>query len=268
MLTTGELRVRLAQQSWTAHNIRLNHELTTLADQPEFLKTDTRLQAVRRTLSLVFHGRLEGLRVADLGCLEGGFSLALAQAGANVVALEAREANIAKARLLKEHFELDNLELVRCDVKEFDAGRFGQFDVVLALGILYHLDSPVSWLHQVSQATRRVLIVDSHFAPEDENLAKIDPRISALSPIESLEYAGERFEGRWFFEFDKSADPEPQLWASYSNHRSFWLTKQSLLLAMVRAGFAPVFEQHECAADKYRHFTVTFPRTMLVGVKP
>jgi hypothetical protein len=142
------------------------------------------------------------------------------------------------------------------------------FDAVLALGILYHLDSPAAWLRQVSAATRKVLIVDSHFAPADSaSLALIDPRISSLGPIETMNANGTAYEGRWFFEYDRDVDPEPQLWASYSNYRSFWLTKESLLLAMLHAGFDLVFEQHDYSAPSYRNLSVTFPRVMLIGIK-
>jgi SAM-dependent methyltransferase len=266
--TTEQLRERLRGQQWTAHNVRLNSEVTTISSGPEFIETDLRLKAVLRVFALVFNGHLAGLRIADLGCLEGGFSLALAQRGAEVVGIEARAKNLEKAQLLKDHFELSNLELVGADVKSFSQDRFGLFDAVLALGILYHLDSPAAWLRQVSAATRKVLIVDSHFAPADSaSLALIDPRISSLSPIETMNANGTDYEGRWFFEYDHDVDPEPQLWASYSNHRSFWLTKESLLLAMLHAGFDLVFEQHDYSAPSYRNLSVTFPRIMLIGIK-
>ena len=99
--------------------------------------------------------------MADLGCLEGGFSLAFAQLGAEVVAIEARAENFEKCRLVQEHFGLPNLRFVQGDVKDFDRARYGDFDVVLALGILYHLDDPVAWLRQVAGATRAVLYVET-----------------------------------------------------------------------------------------------------------
>jgi 2-polyprenyl-3-methyl-5-hydroxy-6-metoxy-1,4-benzoquinol methylase len=266
--TSEQLRERLKDQQWTAHNIRLNSEITTIPGGPDLIEADLRLKALFRVFSLVFNGELAGLRIADLGCLEGGYSLALAQRGAQVVGLEARAKNLEKAQLLKDHFELPNLAFVLADVKNFSRDLFGLFDAVLALGILYHLDSPAAWLRQVSAATRKVLIVDSHFAPSDSaSLALIDPRISSLSLLEKMSHDGTAYEGRWYFEYGDSIDPEPQLWASYSNRSSFWLTKESLLLAMHHAGFDLVFEQHDYSAASYRHFSVTFPRVILIGIK-
>src|SRR6185295_179089 len=99
----------------------------------------------------------------------------------SVVGVEARALNLAKCRLLQEHFGVPGLEFVQGDVKDVTPERFGSFDAVLALGILYHLDRPVEWLRQLESVTKDVLIVDSHFAPADEAaLAAIDPRLSNL----------------------------------------------------------------------------------------
>ena len=49
-LSTDALREHIAQRPWTAHNIRLNEDVTTVPGQPDFLKTDLRLQAILRDL--------------------------------------------------------------------------------------------------------------------------------------------------------------------------------------------------------------------------
>lgn len=267
-LSNEVLRRRIGEQEWTAHNIRLTPEVTTIPGQPDFMETDLRLRAILRALSIFYRGELTGLRAADLGCLEGGFSLALAGRGMKLLSVEARRKNLEKVRLLKEHFEASDMELLCDDVKEFTRERFGEFDVVLALGILYHLDEPVGWLRQIAQATHGVLVVDSHYAPPDESsLAQIDPRLAQLSPLERIEVGGAVYEGRWFFEYDEKADREAQLWASYSNRSSFWLTKESLLQALMRAGFDLVLEQHDYSADFYKRLSITFPRGMFLAIK-
>jgi SAM-dependent methyltransferase len=235
--------------------------------QPDFMETDLRLKAILRAVSLLFRNDFSGLRVADLGCLEGGFALALATHGMEVTGIEARWKNLEKIELLKEHFGCPNLTFKLDDVKNFDVEQYGSHDVVLALGILYHLDDPVAWLRQISRATHALLVVDSHYAPSDDTgLAKIDERLK-LGPITPIKDGENLYEGRWFFEFDLMADREEQLWASYSNHRSFWLTKESLLKATTRAGFDLVLEQHDYSVNSYKDLTTTFPRTMLLAIK-
>lgn len=266
-LTPEALRSRLAGQSWTSHNIRLTPEISTMPGEPDFIETDLRLHAIVRVLRFLHGDRFDGLRIADLGCLEGGFALGLAQLGAHVVGVEARSINIEKTRLLQEHFGLDRLEFVCADVKDFSVATFGMFDVVLALGILYHLDQPSAWLEQIAEATKRILVVDTHYAPsQDEGLGKLDANLP-LGPIETVRHARHTYEGRWFHEYGEEIDPEDQLWASYSNNRSFWLTKESLLMSIRNSGFDLVFEQHDYSAPFYRRFTTSFPRVMIVAAK-
>ncbi len=267
-LSTEELRRRLSGQQWTAHNIRLNDELTTWSGHSDFLATDLRLRAIERIFRFAFGDRVPELRIADLGSLEGGFALAFAQRGARVLGLEARKANFEKLALLCDHFDLPGLQFELGDVKDFTAERFGVFDAVLALGILYHLDSPAQWLRQASNATSKVIVIDTHFAPgDDASMRQIDPRISNLSEIETVTVQGASYRGRWFKEYEPNTSPEDQLWASYSNWRSFWLTKESLFRAVRDAGFQLVLEQHDYSADNYERFNIEFPRTLLVGIK-
>jgi hypothetical protein len=267
-LSTHTLREQLLQQQWTAHNIRLTEELTTIPGQPDFLTSDIRLAAILRTLRTFYHGSIEGLRIADLGCLEGGYSLALAQQGASLLGLEARQQNFVKLELIQEHFDLANLQFKKADVKNFTREAYGVFDTVLALGILYHLDEPVEWLSQIADTVKDILIVDSHYAPADEaDLSLLRPSLKHLGELQQINVNNQTFAGRWFFEYPQEADKESQLWASYSNNKSFWLTKEALLLALRQAGFDLIFEQHDYSVRKYKIFTTEYPRVFLVAVK-
>jgi SAM-dependent methyltransferase len=269
-LSDEQLRRKLTGQEWTSHNIRLSPEITTMPGQPDFIETNTRLDSILRALPFFYRDGLKGLRVADLGCLEGGFALAMARRGMNVIGIEARQTNLAKAFLLKEHFELPNLEFRQDDVKNFTRESYGTFDIVLALGILYHLDEPLKWMRQLAGATDGLLIVDSHFAPaQDSGLALLDPRIAQLGPLLQIEDAGMTYEGRWFTDCSAEVDRETQVWASYSNNKSFWLTKDSLCCGLRRAGFNLVFEQHDAWGDLavYKSFSTGYVRAMFIAIK-
>jgi len=45
-LSNEDLRHRLAKQHWTAHNVRLTNEITTMSGQGYFMKMDLRLCAM------------------------------------------------------------------------------------------------------------------------------------------------------------------------------------------------------------------------------
>ena len=266
-LSNEELRQRLTKQEWTGHNIRLNADLSTMPGKPDFMETDLRLKAILRALGFFYRGQLAGLRVADLGCLEGGFTLAMAQQGMEVVGLEARQMNLDKCVLLKDQFDLGQLEFRLDDVKSFTREKYGLFDVVLALGIFYHLNHPVAWLQQASAATRGLMVVESHYAPADDRaLKQLDSRLK-LGPLVQESIDGFRYEGRWFFEFEPHADREVMPWASYSNNQSFWLTKESLLRAALRSGFDLVFEQQDYSAESYQFHNFTFSRGLFLAIK-
>ena len=251
--------------------MKLADGLSTIPGRPEFFATDTRLAAIRRVLRLRFGDDFAGLRIADLGCLEGGFAAALALDGAAVVGIDARSANLEKADVLRRHFDLQSLSFELADVKEFTVDRFGHFDVVLALGIAYHLDRPAAWLRQIGHATRSVLVVDSHVAPaDDERLALMRSDIRELSPLEMELIGGSAYVGRWFAEFDEHITDlarEEQLWAAWSNHRSFWLTEESLLRALMDAGFDIVAQQHDATLGEYSYYRHEFSRGMYVALR-
>lgn len=269
-LSVVALQQKLAKQRWTAHNIQLTPELMTIPGTPDFVRTDRRLHAILRLISVLYRSKsLTGLRVADLGCLEGGFAFGMARLGASALGIDARRANIEKALLLKEHFDLPDLDFSVGDVKEFNLQKFGRFDAVLALGILYHLDNPVQWLAQVAETVVGAFVVETHYAPDsDAALASVDGELRrALGEIETFELNGESWRGRRYVEYPEGRDPEDLLWSAYSNSSSLWLTRESLLRAMLRAGFDLVLEQHDYTAPQYDRFTKSWPRGLFVGVR-
>lgn len=267
-----EIQARLAALRWTAHNLPLPGGWWTLPGQPELLTASGGLAAIRRLTSALYGPRLEGLRVLDLGCLEGGYSFALARDGAEVVGVDARAENVAKCELVRDAWGLANLSFRQGDVKEVTRGAHGAFDLVLALGILYHLDEPARWLAGIGALTRGVLFVDTHFAPDDDAaLALLRPDLRKLGPIEPIperiEADGPALEGRWFDEWTTPAERDAMPWASWSNPRSFWLTRASLGRAVRAAGFETVAELLDFSLDRYDLLTTAYPRLLLAGLK-
>ena len=262
-----ELRAELRARPWTAYNIPLSEGVSTLPGTPSFFE-DARVLAITRTLRAFFGSDLGSVRIADLGCLEGGFSIALALAGAQVVGFDAREENLRRARFAAAHFELDTLEFRQLDVKGLRADREGRFDVVLVLGLLYHLDRPVEWLAQIAPMASRLLVVDTHVAPPDDAaLARLHESIARVGGLERITVAGTAYSGRWFREVEPGATIEDARWAAWSNRYSFWLTRESLCLAIQRAGCDLVYEQQDWMLDQWERCNVELARRLVVGVK-
>ena len=239
---------------FTAQAIRLPDGSTTL-DLPSMFDQSPRFLAVERLTRLLI-GDPKGKRIADLGCFEGGFAVGLAAMGAEVLGIEARDTNMAKLRFLEQTFK-DELEVrfAQSDAKDFTVDRHGRFDLVLCLGLLYHLDAPVAWLSQAA-ATTDAIIVDTAYAPDAFNLP--GNRFEAkLGPL--VEHEG--YEGRWYDDLNEAGDREAQLTASWSNAQSFWLTKRALRGTLLGVGFRSVVEYTNRASFAAE---VEDPRTRVV----
>lgn len=96
----------------------------------------------------------------DIGCNSGFFSLDLAARGARHVAgIDLRAENVAQARFLADRFGLDNVVFEVGDVEEVASGE--RWDVVLNLGVLYHVIQPLQLLRRTYEQCRRFAIVDT-----------------------------------------------------------------------------------------------------------
>ena len=223
---------------FTAHNIRLDDGRRTIPDAPLLTEEWAGFHSLRRVLDLVFPAGKENHRIADLGCLEGGYSVGFARMGFEAVGIEVRDANFQCCTYVKEHVNLPNLQFVQDNVLNFS--RYGRFDTVFCCGLLYHLDQPKAFLEQVAKQTKKLLILDTHFSIESD---RVKPHY-VLSPMTS----NESLKGRWYREFQDNASVDERQglrWASFHNSQSFWLKREDLLGLIYELGFKTVFEQFD-----------------------
>ena len=213
--------------AWTAHNIRLGDGLYTISPEPA--GDEVKLRRVTQLACDVFGGSLAGVRVLDLACLEGMYSLELARRGADVVAIEGREANLEKARFAARTLELA-VDFQLGDVRDLSREAHGEFDLVLALGILYHLDADdlFSVLERIGTVTRRALVVDTGVGTAGRE-AFGDYRGTRL-----VEHRPDSTE----------EERRDAVWSSLDNLTAVALTRPSLERALARQGFTTVLECH------------------------
>ena len=102
---------------------------------------------------------LEGKRVLDIGCWDGFYAFEAERRGAEVVALDSwRPANFFTAREALD----SRIPFHELSVYEATRERLGSFDIVLFLGVLYHLRHPLLALERVCELTRGVAVIESH----------------------------------------------------------------------------------------------------------
>ncbi|HZO07355.1 MAG TPA: class I SAM-dependent methyltransferase [Solirubrobacterales bacterium] len=142
-------------------------------------------QLVLRALDLP--ADLSGLRVLDIGTRDGFFAFECERRGAEVTAVDympAEETGFPVARELLG----SQVDFVQENVYELSYEKYGGFDLVLFLGVLYHLRDPMLALDRIWDVCRGRLIVetqtidDALLTPEGAfaRLTDIDPRLAAI----------------------------------------------------------------------------------------
>ncbi|HEX9399787.1 MAG TPA: TIGR04290 family methyltransferase [Anaeromyxobacter sp.] len=136
-MTASEIEARVRALGQWFHNIDLGGVWTApdhfLGDYPG---------PVWRAIAPALPEDLRGKTVLDLGCNAGFFSLEMKRRGAaRVVAVDFDPRYLAQARLAAE---IAGLELELRELSVYDVGALGEkFDVVLFMGVLYHLRHPL-----------------------------------------------------------------------------------------------------------------------------
>ena len=86
---------------------------------------------------------LTGKSVLDIGCNAGFYAIEMKRRGAErVLAIDSDERYLAQARLATDMLGFDDIELAQLDV--YDVAKIGEkFDLVIFMGVLYHLRHPL-----------------------------------------------------------------------------------------------------------------------------
>jgi tRNA (mo5U34)-methyltransferase len=102
---------------------------------------------------------LTGKRVLDIGCWDGFYSFEAERHGAEVVAIDCwrPETFLYARRELGSRAEFHEMS-----VYELNRESLGTFEIVLFLGVLYHLPDPFLALRRVCEMTRETAVIESH----------------------------------------------------------------------------------------------------------
>lgn len=164
-MTPEEVRERVAQIEWW-HSIDFGNGIVTKGYGP----TNETLKSLKLPPSLA------GWSVLDIGAADGFFSFAAERLGASdVLATDYPRWTLPRERKWsKSGFDLAR-ELLDSKVRDKTINLFdlspetvGTFDLVLFLGVLYHVKDMMVALERVASVTRRVAVIetltDMHFS--------------------------------------------------------------------------------------------------------
>ena len=185
---------------------RLPHEVITSPTATTSLLTREgliRRRFERRLRLLQIPEDLTGWSVLDIGAWHGFFSFECERRGADRV--------LAMDRFAWDKYGMDefleakdrlgsHVEHRHLDVHQLDPDEIGQFDLVLLLGVFYHLRNPLQALERIRLVTKRLLICETHvllpfvheryplipFFPGDENAEEKPRELCAMPTLEAL----------------------------------------------------------------------------------
>lgn len=163
------LKERIAALGPWFHNMRLDGVQTApnhfLGDYPQ-IKYQRFSDALPQDLS--------GKAVLDIGCNGGFYSLEMKRRGAErVLGIDTDEHYLAQARFAAEVSEMD-IEFRRMSVWEVGA-LSEKFDLVIFMGVLYHLRHPLLALDLIHEHVARELFLFQSMQRGSREIAHVDP---------------------------------------------------------------------------------------------
>jgi tRNA (mo5U34)-methyltransferase len=111
---------------------------------------------------------LSGWTALDIGCNAGFYAIELARRGAHVVALDKDEHFLRQARWARERYAFgDRIEVRQGQVYDL-ASTQESFDLVVFMGVFYHLRYPLLGLDVVARRVKRLMIFQTLTLPGDK----------------------------------------------------------------------------------------------------
>jgi tRNA (mo5U34)-methyltransferase len=218
-ISPQQIRERIDELGHWFHNMDLRGVKTNpnhfLGDYPRF-KWDRFAHAIPQDL--------RGLTVLDIGCNAGFYSIEMMRRGAaRVVGIDSDEGYLAQARFAAE---MCNVEIELQQMSVFEVGRLEEkFDIVLFMGVFYHLRHPLLALDLIREHVARDMLVF-------QSMLRGHPAGQPVQPDYS------------FWDTDVFDDPSyPKMHFVENSYAgdptNWWIPNEACVMAMLRsAGFS------------------------------
>jgi len=174
------------------------------------------------------------LRILDLACGEGVYSIEAGTRGASVTGLDGRTERMNTGIRCAERAGMNTVQFQQEDVRKVTKASHGEYDVIFFMGILYHLDVPDLFgvVENLYDMCRQFVIIDTHIA---------------LAGVDTVQYRNQAFEGKRGREHqdnDSAKVRQSNLLQSLDNTFNFHFTRDSLVRFLNSIGFTTVMECH------------------------
>ena len=147
---------------------------------------------------------LSAKSVLDVGCNAGFYSVEMKRRRAErVLGIDSQRNLIRQAEFVRTTLRLD-IEYRRMSVYDLDPFVIGQFDVTLALGLIYHCKHLVLALEKLFSITRELLVIETAIYPPEKlpesfayEIGEVQPTVHPFGYIENPPEAKEAIYN-WF----------------------------------------------------------------------
>lgn len=225
LLNPEEIRARISQLGEWFHNLDLGGVQTApghfLGDYPRN-KWSRFADAIPADLS--------GWSVLDIGCNAGFYSIEMKRRGAaRVVGIDFDETYLAQARFAAE---ICGAEIEFHQLSAYDVAKLGEkFDLVLFLGVLYHLRHPLLALDLIHEHVAKDLFV---FQSMQRGSDDSEPLNSNYHFWETEIFERPSFPRLFFIEHKYAGDPT-----------NWWVPNRACVEAMLRSAGFDILERPE-----------------------
>ncbi len=195
-----------------------------------------------RELSVAIPQDLRGWSALDIGCNAGYYSFELAKRGAQVTAVDSNPHYLDQARWAAQIYGLSDSIRFECRQVHELAYEKKRYDMILFLGVFYHLRYPLLALDTVCRKVDRLLVFQSLTMGEADSADTHTPE--DLDFDQRNQFCGKHWPHMAFIE--KSFNHDPTNW---------WVPNASAVEAMLRSSgmrivHRPGTETYLCEPDE------------------
>jgi tRNA (mo5U34)-methyltransferase len=118
-----------------------------------------------QTIQKLLPRDLTGMTLLDVGCNAGFYAFEAKRRGATrVLGVDGQRQHVRQGLFVRKALGLE-VEFRRLNVYELSPRVVGQFDITLALGLLYHLKHPILALENLYRVTKELLVIETAIMP-------------------------------------------------------------------------------------------------------
>ena len=147
---------------WTKENVTVGREEGLQGRSELILKT------IKNYLQSKYNNDdFKNLSILDIGCFDGYYLTQLSDLNfKRMVGVEPKQKNIDKGKEIRKFLNINtpNIEFIKSDIENFFSEE--KFDIVMCLGVMYHLPDHFKFFEKLKSLTKNLIIVETRIVDD------------------------------------------------------------------------------------------------------